>query len=114
VYSRVLWGFVICSGFLENSIFYLSVLQVLAASSFRGETLGARTVCRGRTKVSVGPKVETFPRPRKYYAIRRGYQVGIFDNWPECERQVSRFSRAEFKSFKSWEEAEQYMYCRVS
>jgi viroplasmin and RNaseH domain-containing protein len=57
----------------------------------------------------VEPRVENVPRAKKYYVVRRGYQGGIFDNWPDCERQVTGFSRAEFKSFKSWEEAERYM-----
>ncbi len=46
---------------------------------------------------------------KKYYAVRKGVETGIFNNWAECEKQVKGFSGAEFKSFSTREEAEKYI-----
>lgn len=45
----------------------------------------------------------------KYYAVKRGYQVGVFTNWDDCKRQVNGYSGAVFKSFKTREEAIQFV-----
>ena len=45
----------------------------------------------------------------KYYAVRRGYRPGVYLSWIECKVQVDGFSGAEYKSFKSYEEAEHYV-----
>lgn len=45
----------------------------------------------------------------KYYAVRKGTTPGIFDNWEECRRSVSGYSCAEYKSFKTREEAEAFL-----
>ena len=45
----------------------------------------------------------------KYYAVRKGRQKGIFTSWPECQKQVSGFKGAEFKSFKTKSEAQTYL-----
>ena len=44
----------------------------------------------------------------KYYAVRKGFIPGIYYSWTECQKQVNKFSGAEFKSFKSLLEAEEY------
>lgn len=44
----------------------------------------------------------------KFYAVRKGKKTGIFLTWDECKRQVDGFSGAEYKSFKTREEAEKY------
>lgn len=44
----------------------------------------------------------------KFYAVRKGKKTGIFLTWEECKRQVDGFSGAEYKSFKTKEEAEEY------
>lgn len=46
---------------------------------------------------------------KKYYAVREGHQPGIYENWEECQAQVDGFSKAKFKSFKTWTEAEEYL-----
>lgn len=46
---------------------------------------------------------------KKYYAIRKGRKTGIFESWDECKAQVTGFSGAEYKSFKTIEEAELYI-----
>ena len=47
----------------------------------------------------------------KYYAVRKGKQTGIFRSWDECKKATSGYKGAEFKSFLTEEEAEQYMDC---
>jgi len=44
----------------------------------------------------------------KYYAVRKGYNPGIYDSWVECEKQVKGFKGAEFRSFDDFETAELY------
>lgn len=45
----------------------------------------------------------------KVYAVRVGRKAGIFKTWAECEAQVKGFSGAQFKSFKTIEEAQEYL-----
>ncbi len=45
----------------------------------------------------------------KYYAVRKGYQTGIFSTWKECQQQVNGFSGAEYKSFTSLQEAKNFI-----
>lgn len=44
-----------------------------------------------------------------YYAVKKGYTTGVFDNWAECEKSISGFSQPDFKRFKTREEAEAYL-----
>lgn len=46
---------------------------------------------------------------KKVYAVKCGYNTGIFDTWKECEENIKGFSGAEYKSFASREEAELYL-----
>ena len=46
----------------------------------------------------------------KYYAVRKGIKPGIYTDWDTCKEQVNGFSGAEYKSFKSQEEALNYIY----
>lgn len=46
---------------------------------------------------------------KKYYAVRKGHKTGIFSTWAECQDNTSGYSGAEFKSFKTMEDAETYM-----
>jgi hypothetical protein len=34
-----------------------------------------------------------------YYAVKRGYNCGLYFNWPDCEHQVRGYSSAQFKGF---------------
>ncbi|MBM7408863.1 viroplasmin family protein [Methanococcus maripaludis] len=45
----------------------------------------------------------------KIYAVRKGRKTGLFNTWAECESQVKGFSGAEFKSFASKMDAEDYL-----
>lgn len=45
----------------------------------------------------------------KYYVVRKGLAPGIYTTWSECEKQVKGFSGAEYKSFGSKSDAENYL-----
>lgn len=47
--------------------------------------------------------------PKKYYAVRKGRNPGIYENWEECKAQVNNFPGAEYKSFKTKPEARNYL-----
>lgn len=51
---------------------------------------------------------------KKFYAVRKGKKTGIFLTWDACKKQVDGFSGAEYKSFPSKEEAENYLGNGVS
>lgn len=46
---------------------------------------------------------------KKYYAVKIGRVTGIFDNWDECKASVDSYSGADYKSFTTKQEAEQYL-----
>lgn len=46
---------------------------------------------------------------KKFYAVRKGREPGIYTSWDECKRQTTGFSGAEFKSFLTKEDAENFM-----
>ena len=45
----------------------------------------------------------------KYYAVRQGRKVGIFNTWDECLEQVKGYSGAEYKKFSTLEEAKAFL-----
>lgn len=51
---------------------------------------------------------------KKFYAVRKGYNTGIYESWDECKKQTSGFSGAEFKSFPTKEEAMAFIEGRKS
>lgn len=46
---------------------------------------------------------------KKYYAVKAGRNTGIFETWDEAKEEVHGFKNAIYKSFKTMEEAENYM-----
>lgn len=46
---------------------------------------------------------------KKIYAVRNGRKTGLFSTWPECQRQVTGYPGAEYKSFVSAEEARKFL-----
>jgi len=46
----------------------------------------------------------------KFYAVRKGRSTGVFNSWAECQKQISGFSGAEYKSFQTCEEAVAYAF----
>lgn len=45
----------------------------------------------------------------KYYGVKKGLVPGVYTSWDECKAQVDGFSGAEYKSFKTEEEANDYV-----
>lgn len=45
----------------------------------------------------------------KFYAVRKGRQPGIYRTWPDCQQQVLKFPQAEYKSFATISEANDYI-----
>ncbi|GAB3036726.1 ribonuclease H1 domain-containing protein [Bowmanella dokdonensis] len=43
-----------------------------------------------------------------YYAVRKGHKTGVFETWSECQQATSGFPKAEYKKFKTREEAEAF------
>lgn len=46
---------------------------------------------------------------KKYYAVRKGKVVGLFDSWDACKDVIQGVSGAEYKGFSSEVEARQYL-----
>ncbi len=44
-------------------------------------------------------------KKQKYYVVWRGIKPGIYRTWDECKRQIEGFEGAQYKSFKTEEEA---------
>ncbi len=45
----------------------------------------------------------------KYYGVRVGAVPGVYDTWEKCKKQVDGYSGAQFKSFHTYKEAEDYV-----
>jgi ribonuclease HI len=45
----------------------------------------------------------------KFYAVRKGRQTGIFETWDACRAQTSGYSGAEFKSFPTRQQAQDFL-----
>lgn len=46
---------------------------------------------------------------KKYYGVRQGHHIGIFDNWTDCQKSIKGYSGAEYKGFMTREEAIAYV-----
>ena len=46
---------------------------------------------------------------KKFYAVKNGKVPGIYETWEECQKNVTGFPGAVYKSFKTMEEAEGFM-----
>lgn len=46
---------------------------------------------------------------KKIYVVRKGRKPGFYDSWAECQKNVTGFKGAEFKSFLTMADAEAYM-----
>jgi ribonuclease HI len=46
---------------------------------------------------------------KKFYAVKKGRSIGIFNSWNECKASIEGYSGAEYKGFSSLVEAEAYL-----
>lgn len=51
---------------------------------------------------------------KKIYAVKKGLTTGMFETWEECKAAVDGYSGAEYKSFKTREEASAYLGIEIS
>ncbi|PUU79898.1 Caulimovirus viroplasmin-domain-containing protein [Tuber borchii] len=56
------------------------------------------------------PRGASARKKTKFYAVYKGRNAGIFDDWDETRLQVEGFSEATFKGFSSHAEAESWIY----
>ena len=47
--------------------------------------------------------------PTKYYAVKKGKKIGIFESWEECKEQITSYRGAVFQSFLSYNDAQSYL-----
>lgn len=47
---------------------------------------------------------------QSFYAVRKGYQTGVFESWDEVQKYVKGFPGAEYKKFSSPEEADAWAH----
>lgn len=47
----------------------------------------------------------------KFYAVKIGRKAGIYNTWNEAQAQVKGYNGAIFKSFKTLEQAQEYLTC---
>lgn len=45
-------------------------------------------------------------KKQKFYAVWKGKQTGVFDNWAEAEEQIKGVEKAQYKSYETLKEAE--------
>jgi len=45
----------------------------------------------------------------KYYAVKEGREIGVYNTWDECKAQVDGYKGAVYKSFKTLKEARVYV-----
>lgn len=44
-----------------------------------------------------------------YYAVKKGHNIGIYDNWNECFNSIHKYKGAMYKKFKTLPLAQEYM-----
>ena len=48
-------------------------------------------------------------KKKKYYAVKKGHEVGVYETWEECKKNTDGYKGAQYKGFATSEEADQYM-----
>ena len=47
---------------------------------------------------------------RKWYAMRRGRKMGLFDTWEKCKIQIHGYKGSDYKSFWNINDALSYLH----
>jgi ribonuclease HI len=50
---------------------------------------------------------------KKFYAVKKGRKVGVFNTWDECRSYVHGYKGAQYKSFENAKEAENFLKANV-
>lgn len=72
------------------------------------DTASIKSASQAGTSASNGTKRKRSADP-KFYAVRVGYQPGIYHTWKDCLEQVKGFKKAMFKSFPTLTDAERFV-----
>jgi hypothetical protein len=79
--------------------------RALKDANLKAEAANFQSSCA----VPARSSASTWPRKRpKFYAVRKGRNIGVYNTWEECEIQVKGVA-SEYKSFGSFEEAKAYV-----
>ena len=54
------------------------------------------------------------PPRKRFYAILRGRETGVFNSWQEVEVHVKGFRGAIYQSFGNWDDAQAYLNSAIS
>lgn len=49
------------------------------------------------------------PKSDKWYAVKRGRSIGVYQTWEECQKQIAGFENADFCSFETETQAYQFL-----
>jgi hypothetical protein len=105
---RVFGSFDICTPMLTES-WCLTDCACCSEVHVPAARFSSEHASTSRESFPVRMKSEVPQRVTKFYAVRQGYTRGLFYSWADCEREVKGYSGAEFKSFKSKNEALRYL-----
>lgn len=47
-------------------------------------------------------------KSKKYYAVKKGYFIGVYDNWMDARKQTDGVSHGDMKVFKNYDKAADY------
>ncbi|CAF9940908.1 MAG: hypothetical protein ALECFALPRED_008899 [Alectoria fallacina] len=72
------------------------------------DTASFKSASPAGTWASNGTKRKRSTDP-KFYAVRVGYQPGVYHTWTDCLEQVKGFKKAMFKSFTTLTDAERFV-----
>lgn len=61
------------------------------------------------THISTATRICTHIGKMPFYAVRRGRNVGIYNDWDSCKAQVHGYGGARYKKFNSAEEAQAFV-----
>ena len=87
---------------------FSAMRSALASLRLRTTTLLRPAVSATSVSEPTAETVSAMPAS-KFYAVRRGAQTGVFGSWDECRQQVHGFKGAQFKSFPTMAQAQQYV-----
>ncbi|CAG8976565.1 hypothetical protein HYALB_00010207 [Hymenoscyphus albidus] len=58
-------------------------------------------------------KMSTVEKEQKFYAVRAGHTPGVYETWNECQEMITGFKGANYKSFTSKKDAQDFAAGKV-
>jgi hypothetical protein len=81
-------------------------MESLASDDVRQNLLPEISRVAGSSTIQQGVVI---PTVKKFYAVLKGRQPGIYLSWPDCKNQVDGYSGARYKGFQTRGEAEEFL-----